>query len=54
MKDIKHKNSKGKLHGHQEMYSSFGTLWFRAYCVNNNLKGYVENHSRNETQFFIR
>ena len=52
-KTIQSMNSKGQLHGYQELY--FGSnLTIRTMCKNGGLVGYLENHYDKITRFHIR
>jgi len=53
-KDINPKNDKGDLHGYQEIYDSYGALYYIGIWKNNRRIGYQEWHRVKKTEYYIR
>jgi len=54
MKDIEPKNEKGYFHGYQQWYDCDKKLWVRGVFKNDDEIGYLEDHSNQETYFYIK
>lgn len=55
MKNIININSKGQHHGYQEIYfDGSDLLWYRCTAKNNYFINYTEEHSWEQTIFYIK
>ena len=52
-KDIENRNDKGQYHGYQEWYGN-NELWHRGKYKNGQAVGYYENHTFEQTNFYIK
>jgi hypothetical protein len=53
-KDIENRNDKGQYHGYQEWYKWNNVIFLRANWKNHNPIGYYENHTFEQTNFYIK